>query len=89
MNIADPCGHQRGYQRIVTIYIKCLMSGINFRNKDFLRLDMVRGYATSINVLFKLRDMKPPVDVANPNNILGILICQRGGYRQAVQSAGQ
>jgi hypothetical protein len=35
---------------------------------------MVRGYATSINVLFKLRDMKPPVNVADPNNILGILI---------------
>ncbi len=74
MNIADPCGHQQGYQRIVAIYIKYLMSGINFRNKDFLRSDTVRGYATSINALFKLRDIKPPVNVANPNNISGILI---------------
>ncbi len=74
MNIADPCGHQRGYQRIVTIYIKYLMPSINFRNKDFLRSDTVRGYATSINVLFKQRDMKPPVNVADPNNISGILI---------------
>ncbi len=70
MNTADPCGHQQGYQCIVAIYIKYLMSGVNFRNKDFLRSDMVRGYATSINVLFKLQDMKPPVNVANPNNIL-------------------
>jgi hypothetical protein len=50
------------------------MSGINFRNKDLRRLDTVRGYATSINVLFKLQDMKPPVNVAKPNNISGILI---------------
>jgi hypothetical protein len=54
MNIADPCSHQRGYQRIVAIYIKYLMSGVNFRNKDFLRSDTVRGYATSINALIKL-----------------------------------
>jgi hypothetical protein len=54
MNIVDPCGHQRGYQRIAAIYIKYLMSSVNFRNKDFLRLDTVRGYATSINALFKL-----------------------------------
>ncbi len=74
MNIADPCDHQRGYQRIITIYIKYLMSGVNFRNKDFLRSDTVKGYATSINALFKLQDMKPPVNVANPNNISGILI---------------
>jgi hypothetical protein len=72
MNIADPCGHQPGYQRILAIYIKYLMSGINFRN--ILRSDTVRGYATSINALFKLKDMKPPVDMANPNNISGILI---------------
>ncbi len=74
MNIADPCSHQQGYQRIIAIYIKYLMSGVNFRNKDFLRLDMVRGYATSINVLFKLQDNVPPVDMANSNNISGILI---------------
>ena len=70
----DPCGHQRGYQRIVAIYIKYLMTGINFRNKDFLRLATVQGYASSINLLFKLRDMKPPIDVADPNNVSGILI---------------
>ncbi len=74
MNNADPCGHQQGYQRIVAIYIKYLMSGINFRNRDFLRSDMVKGYATSINALFKLQDIKPPADVVDPNNISGILI---------------
>jgi hypothetical protein len=50
------------------------MTGINFRNKDFLRLATVQGYASSINLLFKLRDMKPPINMADPNNISGILI---------------
>jgi hypothetical protein len=50
------------------------MTGINFRNKDFLRLATVQGYASSINSLFKLRDMKPPINVADPNKVSGILI---------------
>jgi hypothetical protein len=50
------------------------MTGVNFRNKDFLRSATVRGYVSSINSLFKLQDMKPPIDVADPNNISGILI---------------
>jgi hypothetical protein len=74
MKVSDPCGHQRGCQRIVTIYIKYLMTGVNFRNKDFLRLATVRGYASSINLLFKLQDMKPPINVVDPNNVSGILI---------------
>ncbi len=37
MGILDPSGHQKGYQRIVAIFIKYLMSGVNFRNKDYLR----------------------------------------------------
>ncbi len=74
MKVPDPCGHQQGYQGIVTIYIKYLMTGINFRNKDFLRSATMRGYASSINLLFKLQDMKPPINVANPNNVSGILI---------------
>ncbi len=74
MKVPDPCGHQRGYQRIVAIYIKYLMTGINFRNKDFLRSATVQGYASSINSLLKLRDMKPPINVPDPNNNSGILI---------------
>jgi hypothetical protein len=53
MKVPDPCGHQQGYQHIVAIYIKYLMTGINFRNKDFLRSATVQGYASSINLLFK------------------------------------
>ncbi len=71
MGILDPCGHQKGYQHIVAIYIKYIMSGVNFRNKDYLRLG---GYTTSINSLFRLRGMKVPVNTSNPNNMAGILI---------------
>ncbi len=75
MGILDPCGHQKGYQSTVAIYIKYLMSGVNFKNKDYLRLaTVVRGYATSINLLFRLRGMKVPVDTSDPNNMAGILI---------------
>jgi hypothetical protein len=74
MGILDPCGHQKGYQHIVAIYIKYLMSGVNFRNKDYLRLATIQGYATSINLLFRLRGMKAPVNTTNPNNMAGILI---------------
>jgi hypothetical protein len=74
MGISDPCGHQKRYQRINAIYIKYLMSGVNFRNKDFLRSATVRGYRTSVNLLFRLRSMEMPVDTSDPNNMVGILI---------------
>jgi hypothetical protein len=41
MGILDSCSHQKGYQRIVAIYTKYLMLGVNFRNKDYLRLATV------------------------------------------------
>ena len=53
MGILDPCGHQRGYQRIVAIYIGYLTSRVNFRNK--VSLNTIKGYATGINSLFMLR----------------------------------
>jgi len=60
MGILDPCGHQRGYQRIVAIYIGYLMSRVNFRNKDSLRSNTIKDYATVINSLFTLQSMKVP-----------------------------
>jgi hypothetical protein len=75
MGILDPCGHQKGYQHIVAIYIKYLMSGVDFRNnKDYLRLATIQGNATSINLLFRLQGMEVLVDTSNPNNMVGILI---------------
>ena len=74
MGIFDPCGHQRGYQRIFAMHIKYLMTGVNFRNKDFLRLATVQGYASSISLLFRLQNMEVPIDAADPNNMAGIII---------------
>jgi hypothetical protein len=50
------------------------MSGVDFRNKDYLRLATIQGYATSINLLFRLRGMKALVNTSGPNNMAGILI---------------
>ena len=74
MGIVDPCGHQRGYQRIVAIYVGYLICGVNVRNKDYMRSKTIKGYATSINSLFALRGMKAPIVLSDPNNMAGILI---------------
>jgi hypothetical protein len=50
------------------------MSGVNFKNKDSLRLNTVKGYVTGINSLFALRGMEAPIVLSNPNNMAGILI---------------
>ncbi len=54
MGIVDPCGHQRGYHRIVAMYVGYLICGVNFRNKDYMRSKTIKGYAISINLLFAL-----------------------------------
>jgi hypothetical protein len=43
VGIPDPCGPEYDYQRIVAIYIKYVMCGINYYNKDVLRSKTVRG----------------------------------------------
>ena len=58
IGIPDPCGPKYGYQRIVAIYTKYVMCGINYYNKDVLRSKTVRGYAVAVNTLFRLRGYK-------------------------------
>jgi hypothetical protein len=53
---------------------KFMMCGINYYNKDVLRLSTLRGYATAINTLFQLRGFKQPSDLSNPSNMAGIII---------------
>ena len=74
IGIPDPCGSEYGYQRIVAIYIKYIMNGINYYNKDVLRSSTVRGYALTVNTLFSLRAFKPPTDLSDSNNMPGIVI---------------
>ncbi len=74
IGIPDPCGNEIGYQRIVAIYIKFVMCGINYYNKDVLRSSTLRGYATTVNTLFQLRGYKQPTELSNPSNMPGIII---------------
>jgi hypothetical protein len=50
------------------------MCGINYYNKDALRLSTLRGYTTAFNTLFQLRDYKEPTELSNPSNMPGIII---------------
>jgi hypothetical protein len=74
IGIPDPCGNKIGYQRIVAIYIKFVMCGINYYNKDILRSSTLRRYATAVNTLFQLRGYKQPTKLSNPSNMPGIII---------------
>jgi hypothetical protein len=74
MGIPDPCGPHEGYQRIVVIYTKYLQSSTNYYNKNNLRSAMLHGYATAVNMLFKLRKYRPPIDFNDKNNMAGVII---------------
>jgi hypothetical protein len=64
MKITNPCGaKQAGYEQIVACFIKNLMLDHNSRSA------MVRGYAKSINMLFRLRNFPIPADFLDRNNI--------------------
>jgi hypothetical protein len=74
IGIPDPWGNKIGYLHIVVIYAKFVMCGINYYNKDVLRLLTLHGYATAVNTLFQLRSFKQPNDLSNPSNMAGIII---------------
>ena len=74
IGIPDPCGNEIGYQCIVAIYIKFVMCGINYYNKDVLQSSTLRGYVTAVNTLFQLRGYKQPTKLSNPSNMPGIII---------------
>jgi hypothetical protein len=58
IGILDLCGNEIGYQRIVAIYAKFLMCGINYYNKEVLRSSTLWGYVTAVNTLIQLRGFK-------------------------------
>ena len=51
----NPCGYESGYEHVVAIYIKCVIDGINYCNKDVVRSKTARGYTDAVNLLFQLR----------------------------------
>jgi hypothetical protein len=74
MGIPDLCGPHEGYQRIVAIYTKYIQSGINYYNKNNLQSAMLRGFATAVNTLTKLRNYRLPIDFNDKNNMAGVII---------------
>jgi hypothetical protein len=74
IGIPDSCSPKYGYQCIVAIYIKYVMCGINYYNKEVLRSKTVQGYAFAVNALFCLQGYKQPTDLLDANNMPGIII---------------
>ncbi len=74
MSIPDPCGTEYGYQQIVAIWVKYIMFGLNYYNKEVLRSSTIKGYAMAVNTLFCLRGYKPPTNLSDKNNMPGIVI---------------
>jgi hypothetical protein len=60
----------------VVIYVKFLQSGVNYYyyNKENLQSMTLLRYTKAINTLFILRAFKPPVDLNDKKNMVGILI---------------
>ena len=49
----------------ISMYIKEVMTGVNYLNKSILRSVTCEGYAEAVNFLFKLRDCPSPVDLSS------------------------
>ena len=56
------------------MYIKHLMFGVNYTNKDGLRAATLGGYASAVTALFEFRGFSSPIDTSDPNNLGGSMI---------------
>ena len=63
--VYDPVGPHPQWDFFISMYIKEVMTGVNYHNKLVLRSVTCEGYAKAVNLLFKLRDYPPPVDLTN------------------------
>jgi hypothetical protein len=66
--IPDPCGCDRGYERIVACFAKNLIMDCNSRSAT------VQGYATSITRLFEMRGFPIPANVSDKDNMVPKII---------------
>ena len=64
----DPVGLEDGWETLVAIYIKYVMTGVNYLNKETVRSATCRGYAISVGQLFSLRNCPNPVDFDDETN---------------------
>ncbi len=71
--IPDPCGADRGYERIAACFAENLIMDCNSRSAT------VQGYAASINKLFEMRGFPIPANISDKNNMVSKIIhaCER------------
>ena len=74
MGINDPCGHKAGWERILAIYAKYVMTGTNWYQKQNVRSGTVRSYVLAASELFTLRGFDSPVDLNDKTNWVTIII---------------
>ena len=72
--IPDPCGYELGYEHMVAIYIKCVIDGINYHNKDMVRSKTACGYADTVNLLFQLRGFALQANFDDAANKMAIIV---------------
>lgn len=58
----------------MAMYLKDVMLGTNFNDKDVLRSMTVRGYADSVNILFQKRGFVMPTRWSEPGNLPATLV---------------
>jgi hypothetical protein len=71
MKIPDPCGKERGYERIIACFGENLIMDCHSRSAT------VANYALAINKLFEMRKYPIPADLADKNNMMSKVIHAR------------
>merc|ERR1712086_1116135 len=64
--IVDPVGPESGWQFVLAIHVKYVMTGVNYLNKNSVRSATCKGYALDAARLFTLRNYPSPVDFSDP-----------------------
>jgi hypothetical protein len=70
----DPVGPEAGWQVVLAIYVKYVMTGVNYLNKDSVRSATCKGDAIDALRLFTLREFPSPVDFSDESNWIRILV---------------
>ena len=65
-HIEDPTGPELGWQVVLAICVKNVMTGVNYLNKSSVRSATCKGYALDAARLFILRGYPSPVNFSDP-----------------------
>ena len=72
--LPDPCGQGPGWDRILAHFIKEVILGINIQNKDSLRSETIKGYATEAIQLFRYRKLPDPFHFNDSNSMAATIL---------------